>query len=108
MDRLIVPPVVLWYHRASKGPRETDGARFRHESRNAPEVSMWLDDRSVWRQQNLVHVRSQGPESGLRDELAKEHHRLGWLGKVSECASWSSHWSSGFEIIPQTVTVTVQ
>lgn len=52
--------------------------------------------RSVWRQQNS----GPRPESGLSDELAKEHHKLGWLAKVSDCASWSSHWSSGFEIIP--------
>lgn len=62
-----------------------------------PRSPMWLDDRSC-----LAPAKSGArPRSGLSDELAKEHHKLGWLANVSGSGSWSSHWSSGFEINPQ-------
>lgn len=92
----MVASVVPWYHRVRKG----EGARFRHKSRNVPEVSYVAPTKSGAR-----------PRSGLSDELAIDDHqvhKLGWVAKVSESGSWSSHWSRGFEINPQTVTVMVQ
>lgn len=99
----MVASVVPWYHRALKG----EGARFRHKSRNAPEVSH-VAERAFCLAPTKSGARQR---SGLSDELAIEDHqlhKLGWVAKVSESGSWSSHWSRGFEINPQTATVMVQ